>query len=569
METQRPWGWNREEMRDACAMEPQQAAQADHHPMINFTPINFPRTAGALEQPININDPCNSKAEEKTKNPKRRKTQSSVTTSLTKQRKPAGAKKVRTRKTAGELQCQDISKSLPRIKLTPSGTDMSFVKTATPSELVLSQPRFDVDLTIDARAKIEDQGALVSAYGRLRPSGLVDKYQTSYANQKDSDDPRNLAIHHSGTELSGRFETSDYGNDVFEDFMLPTSAQVDNDGDIRRTYNTKKGLDPLESFHFNSNEVFSDNNEADDFPMNDEGLEEFMQPIDPIGAYGEQQYIDRQLHRLIATPLISEDIEGCPARNGLMLAPSRSPTGAAIENVPTNQDQERLFDDDELDEDLVDFMVDGSDIVQPRTPLTSPEKPPSSPKLQWMPPKTFNPAKSSQISVSPIEVPHIVPVNEDGQALPFTRPPFHNLIRDRSPILGLSNRVVLRTCFRIGEALNAAAVASRANTDAIVELYARIILSERGDGFRQSFQLGDLFTSKPPYLSGTYSLWKGVALWDHDSKVFLGERGRGKMARVMGRIKRCEQGGGCEMTVLSIWEVDWEDVGVAKGIVCS
>lgn len=54
-----------------------------------------------------------------------------------------------------------------------------------------------------------------------------------------------------------------------------------------------------------------------------------------------------------------------------------------------------------------------------------------------------------------------------------------------------------------------------------------------------------------------------------DSKVFLGEEGRGKMARALGRIKKREQGGGCEMVVLSIWEVDWEDVGIAKGIVCS
>ncbi len=239
------------------------------------------------------------------------------------------------------------------------------------------------------------------------------------------------------------------------------------------------------------------------------------------------------------------------------------------ENVKPAEGSENCFDDDDLDEDLMYLPAEGSDIIQPSTPLTSPEKP--TPKLQWLPPKVYTPAKSSQIPVSPTDIPHLVPFNINGEPLPFTRSPFPKPIRDRSPILGLSNRAVLRTCFRIGEALNAAAVASRTNTDAVIELYARIVNSERetDKGFKQFLQFGDLFTEKPPYLSATYSLWKGVGLWDTDSKVFLGEEGRGKMARALGRIKKREQGGGCEMVVLSIWEVDWEDVGIAKGIVCS
>ena len=239
-------------------------------------------------------------------------------------------------------------------------------------------------------------------------------------------------------------------------------------------------------------------------------------------------------------------------------------------DVKPAEGSENCFDDENLDDELMYLPTERSDIIQPSTPLTSPDKP-STPKLQWLPPKVYVPAKSSQISVSPTDIPHLVPFNINGEPLPFTRPPFPKPIRDRSPILGLTNRAVLRTCFRIGEALNAAAVASRTNTDAVIELYARVIHSDRDTkkGFKQSFQFGDLFTEKPPYLSATYSLWKGVGLWDMDSSVFLGEKGRGKMARALGRIKKREQGGGCEMVVLSIWEVDWEDVGIVKGIVCS
>lgn len=234
---------------------------------------------------------------------------------------------------------------------------------------------------------------------------------------------------------------------------------------------------------------------------------------------------------------------------------------------------ENCFDDSDLDDGLIDLMVDESKSLPVTYPLT-PAKRPLSPKLHWLSPKTYTPARLSQIPASLTDDPHLVPVNSNGDARPFMRPTFPKSIRDRSPILGLTNRTVLRICFRIGEALNAAAVASRTNVDAIIELYARVVFSSReaSGGYKQFFQLGDLFTDKPPYLSGTYTLWKGVGIWDNDSKELVGEQGRGKMVRVMGRIKKKEpgqgQGPGVEMVVLSIWEVDWEDIGVAKGIAC-
>ena len=236
---------------------------------------------------------------------------------------------------------------------------------------------------------------------------------------------------------------------------------------------------------------------------------------------------------------------------------------------------ENEFDDLDLESSLIDLDSTTRATESP-TPHTSPPLS-SSPKLKWLPPKAFTPTKSNpKVSVArhdiPQDVPHLVPQSPTGTYLPFIRSQFPNPIRDRSPILGLTNTTVLRTCFRIGEALNAAAQASRSKLDAFIELYARVIASSReaNGGFKQSFQFADLFTDKPPYLSGASSIWKGVGLWDQDSRVFLGEDGRGKMCRVVGRIKKGEGlQGGCAMTVLSIWEVDWEDVGIAKGGVCS
>ncbi|MCJ1362683.1 hypothetical protein MMC16_001789 [Acarospora aff. strigata] len=153
---------------------------------------------------------------------------------------------------------------------------------------------------------------------------------------------------------------------------------------------------------------------------------------------------------------------------------------------------------------------------------------------------------------------------------PFVRPPFPKSVRDRSPNNFLSSGV-LRTCFRIGEALNAASLAFRTGTDVIIELYAQVRSSSREQsGWKQSFEFVDLFHGdRPPFLSGTYELWKGGALWEEDSRVFLEDSGEGKMCRAVGRLKRDVVSKMWKMVVLNIWEASWDDVAWAKGIVCA
>ncbi|KAI4118217.1 MAG: hypothetical protein LQ338_007438 [Usnochroma carphineum] len=200
------------------------------------------------------------------------------------------------------------------------------------------------------------------------------------------------------------------------------------------------------------------------------------------------------------------------------------------------------------------------------TPVTSPLGPTASSKqdrLSRVPGLSTGHLKAKDIL-------HKVSFNLDGTPIPFIRSPFPPPIRDRSPIVGLSSGPLLRTCFRIGEALNAGSTALRTKTDVVIELYARVVHSERPPGsVKQCFRFSDIFSpDKPPFLNGTYGLWKGVALWDLDSKVFLGEKGKGKMARAVGRILRDEKTRGLEMTILSIWAADWDDVGICKGHYC-
>ncbi|KAL7268236.1 hypothetical protein RUND412_009151, partial [Rhizina undulata] len=154
--------------------------------------------------------------------------------------------------------------------------------------------------------------------------------------------------------------------------------------------------------------------------------------------------------------------------------------------------------------------------------------------------------------------------DENGNMKPFVRPPFPELAKERSLVDGLCLRTIVRPCFRVGEALRVAWMGVNNNAsgrDVLVELYARVTYSERVE-VRQYFQFGDIFHDRPPFLSGTYERFKSADLWEKDSAVFLGAEGKGKIARVVGKMRKKGGSGevGFMMHILSIWESDWEEV---------
>lgn len=150
---------------------------------------------------------------------------------------------------------------------------------------------------------------------------------------------------------------------------------------------------------------------------------------------------------------------------------------------------------------------------------------------------------------------------------PITRPPFPGRVRDKSPVIGLSASTVLRTCFRVGEAINVGCQAVRAGHNVVIELYARVTSCWREPtGVRQHFVFADLFHNRPPYINGVYELWKGVELWNYDSQRFL-DPSDSKMCRCIGKMRREDHR--WRLTVLSVWEATWEDIGYVKGIICA
>ncbi|KAK5014633.1 hypothetical protein LTR60_003260, partial [Cryomyces antarcticus] len=104
-------------------------------------------------------------------------------------------------------------------------------------------------------------------------------------------------------------------------------------------------------------------------------------------------------------------------------------------------------------------------------------------------------------------------VDTDDLLKPIVRPPFPTQIKDKSPIIGLSANTILRTCFRLGEAINVGRQAIRTGRDVVIELYARVVSSSReGNSLKQDFVFADLFSERSPELNGVYDLWKGVEL---------------------------------------------------------
>ena len=146
---------------------------------------------------------------------------------------------------------------------------------------------------------------------------------------------------------------------------------------------------------------------------------------------------------------------------------------------------------------------------------------------------------------------------------PIVRPSFPAVVRDRSPIIGLSSNTLLRTCFRIGEVVNQSHQTLRSGQNVIFELYARVLESDRTE-IQQTFTFCDLFHARPPYLKGIYhaTIWKSVQLFEYDSRRLLH---KGRICRSIGTTKRVNKQ--WVMTVLNIWEATWEDIKWVEGIV--
>jgi hypothetical protein len=152
--------------------------------------------------------------------------------------------------------------------------------------------------------------------------------------------------------------------------------------------------------------------------------------------------------------------------------------------------------------------------------------------------------------------------------LPFARPDFPTLTRDRSPVTGVSAQTFLRVCFRIGEMFKEGARCEALKQDAVVELFARVAFSSREPGStKQHFQFADLWHDRPPFPNGVLANYKTTGLVESECKVFLGAD-EGRLTRCLGRLKRDSKSAtGWMLHIINIRTTAWEEIKWTKRIV--
>jgi hypothetical protein len=156
----------------------------------------------------------------------------------------------------------------------------------------------------------------------------------------------------------------------------------------------------------------------------------------------------------------------------------------------------------------------------------------------------------------------LVESDERSPLKPFARPGFPSKVLDRSPITGVSSNIILRTCFRIGEALREAALCEGLGQDAIIELFARVMDSSHYiTPSKLYFEFADLFHDRPPFIRGTLENNKISSLQETESRMLLGVNGPAPMVRCLGRLKRVITGPpGWMLHIINIRPTDWEEV---------
>ncbi|KAI1826682.1 hypothetical protein F4861DRAFT_495839 [Xylaria intraflava] len=160
--------------------------------------------------------------------------------------------------------------------------------------------------------------------------------------------------------------------------------------------------------------------------------------------------------------------------------------------------------------------------------------------------------------------------DETGSLAPFSRPPFPEKIRDRPSVPGMSSNTLLRTCFRIGAMISQTARCFNHQQDVMFELYARVTYSNRESLVRkQHFQFVDLFKDQHPYPAATLTSWRAGSQLDKDSLAFLDTSGGPRLCWCMCKPVRDPKAAvGWTYAVLSIKEIDWEQIRWAKRYIC-
>ncbi|KUJ12309.1 uncharacterized protein LY89DRAFT_785697 [Mollisia scopiformis] len=321
----------------------------------------------------------------------------------------------------------------------------------------------------------------------------------------------------------------------------------------------------------------------DDFPLDEDMEEEMMNLADPAGVL-ERFQPPPSLHYSSGEGSASGEVYD----SSLQFSPQKHyfpAESAGQQKFPDNTanslaDSEDLLDDDE---DWSFIRTNNESTAEKYTPDRRHSKRPIVSPAEEAEVVEISPVRSQAVSgVRPSfrRQPSISQLTTDTTSIilddsheyeplkPFARPDFPGLIRDRSPIVGLSSQSFLRVCFRVAEMFKEGAKCHALKENAVIELYARVILSSREPGTtKQHFQFADLWHDRPPLPSGILANYKSPELLQRESGKFIGAS-EGMMARCFGRLKRDSQSTtGWVLDIISIRTTDWEEIRWTKRIV--
>lgn len=328
-----------------------------------------------------------------------------------------------------------------------------------------------------------------------------------------------------GEDKSRNNPTDEVHDDYLDQATIEDTSSYLDDGDLsdfHRSFSNAKDISRDHRAEAASLSDYGIDESEDEFPMDLDDVIDILELSTSQGkfesSFSLQPHFDRtfrldnainvSVNTTATVGALNSDPEGSELPLHLNSVSARHvPTIDSLGTAFSNADEEEGFHLDEEEEiELVDLTSaishDYEDISRSTGTTSS-----ASPNTRLTHTQATNPT-------SPI----LSTIDPDRALTPLVRSPFPKPLRDRSPILGLSSTGVLRTCFRIGEALNAASLAHRTGKDVIIELYARVTSSSRQqEGYKQYFQFADLFHSeRPPFLDGTYELWKNVHVWEVD-----------------------------------------------------
>lgn len=245
------------------------------------------------------------------------------------------------------------------------------------------------------------------------------------------------------------------------------------------------------------------------------------------------------------------------------------PKAPAVRN-PAKDDFDAVIDEDAMDFEMVAMSEGLSDYAW-------------SPQIR----KSGNSCGRLPAQLYPKPIEPVLSDLEHRYAAPIRGSADPSLVREFSPVPGLSSSTIVLVCFRTAVTRAAGCSAARSPVrDVIIELFARVRSSSRSlipvcdhttTGPReatvrhvQNFELLDLYDDAEAPLKATHERWHGSDLGDEDTRPFLEaqESPAGPiLCRALGRVVRERKGWVFEL--ISIWQTEWEDVEWVRGIVCA